>query len=70
MSKSRKVLDYTLEPDLRHWDNVPASFLFTTAPDVKEEPCFAELSDEDQRATMKFFGADDASRLPRSLERR
>ncbi len=70
MSKSREVLDYTLEPDLRHWDNVPASFLFTTAPDVEEESCFAELSDEDQRATTKFFGADDASRLPRSLERR
>ncbi len=65
--QSPKVLRYTLRPDLRHWDNVPSSFLFTTAPDVKEEPCFTNLSDQDQRQTIKMFGIDDTASVRLSL---
>ena len=58
--KSPKVLRYTLRPDLRHWDSVPASFLFTTAPDLTEESCFRDLSNTDQIVTKKFFGGHQA----------
>ncbi len=56
--QSPKVLRGTLRPDLRHWDNVPSSFLFTTAPDLTDEPCFTSLSEQDQDGTTTFFGRD------------
>ena len=54
--ESPNVLRYTLRPDLRHWDNVPSSFLLTTMRDQEEEPCLTDMSDEDQRRTIKIFG--------------
>ena len=55
--KSPKVLRHTLRPDLRNWDSVPASFLFTTAPSLQEESCFTDLSYSDKHVTKKFFGS-------------
>jgi hypothetical protein len=43
MGKSPKVLNYTLKPDFRHWENVPESFLFTRADSPEEEFCLGTL---------------------------
>ncbi len=59
MRESPNVLRYTLRPDLRHWDNVPSSFLFTTGPDAQDEPCLTNLSHQARRPTIKFFGRDE-----------
>ncbi len=63
MQQSPKVLRHMLRPDLRHWDNVPSSFLFTTAPKVEDEPCFTSVSDQEQRDTTAFFGKHDTASL-------
>jgi hypothetical protein len=55
MQQSPKVLHFMLRPDLRHWDNVPASFVFTTAPNLKDEPCFTSVPDQEQGDTTTFF---------------
>ena len=57
--ESPKVLRHTLRPDLRHWDNVPSSFLFTTASDIQNERCWIDVSDQDQRPTIKIFDRHD-----------
>ena len=56
MQESPHVLRYALRPDLRHWDNVPSSFLFTWAPDLKDEPCWRNVSAQYQGRTIKIFG--------------
>ena len=61
--KSPKVLRHVLQPDLRHWDNVPIHFLFTTASTVEDEECFSNLSRQEQRQTKKLF---DANRVVKS----
>jgi hypothetical protein len=43
------------ELDLRHWDNVPASFVFTTAPNLMDEPCFTSVPNQEQRDTTTFL---------------
>ena len=53
--QSPKVLHFMLRPDLRHWDNVPASFVFTTAPNLMDEPCFTSVPSEEQRDATTFF---------------
>ena len=55
IQQSPKVLSYMLRPDLRHWDNVPASFVFTTAPNLTDEPCFTSVPDQEQRDSTTFF---------------
>ncbi len=59
IKESPRVLRHTLQPDLRHWDNVPASFLVTTASNVEDEKCYTSLSGHDKRRTKKIFGEDD-----------
>jgi len=59
IKESPRVLKHALQPDLRHWDNVPAGFLFTTVSDVEEEACFTNLSEYDKSRTHRIF---DASR--------
>ncbi len=49
MQQSPKVLQHMLCPDLRHWDNVPASFVFTTAPNLMDEPCFTSVPNQVER---------------------
>lgn len=39
MSTAPRVLKGALEPDLRHWEQVPSAFLVTMAPDSSREPC-------------------------------
>jgi hypothetical protein len=39
MKESPQVVRKTLEPDLRHWENVPAAFLVTTAEEPALESC-------------------------------
>jgi hypothetical protein len=39
MRESPEVIRKTLEPDLRHWENVPAAFLVTTAEAPAHESC-------------------------------
>lgn len=55
IQQSPKVLHYMLVPDLRHWDNMPASFVFTTAPNIMDEPCFMSVPNQEQRGTTTFF---------------
>ena len=55
MQQSPKVLQRMLCPDLRHWDNVPASFVFTTAPKLMDEPCFTSVPNQEQRDTTTFL---------------
>lgn len=55
IQQSPKVLHHMLCPDLRHWDNVPASFVFTTAPNIMDEPCFTSVSNQEQHGTTTFF---------------
>jgi hypothetical protein len=58
IKESPRVLRHTLQPDLRHWDNVPASFLFTTASDVEDEICYTSLTVRDKSRTKKIFDAN------------
>lgn len=44
MKKAPDVLRGSLEPDLRHWDRLPAAFLVTRAPDLAHEPCVQGVS--------------------------
>jgi hypothetical protein len=39
MSTAPHVLKGALEPDLRHWEQVPSAFVVTTASDPSREPC-------------------------------
>ena len=55
--ESPRVLRHTLQPDLRHWDNLPAGFLFTTVTDIEDEACFSSLSAYDKNRTKTFFTA-------------
>jgi hypothetical protein len=55
IQQSPKVLHHMLCPDLRHWDNVPASFVFTTAPNLMDEPCFTSVPNQEQRDTTTFL---------------
>jgi hypothetical protein len=55
MQQSPKVLQRMLCPDLRHWDNVPASFVFTTAPNLMDEPCFTSVPNQEQRGWTTFL---------------
>ncbi|MBI5855110.1 MAG: hypothetical protein HZB35_07760 [Nitrospirae bacterium] len=42
MSKAPEVLEGALKPDLRHWEQLPAAFLVTSASSFWEEPCARE----------------------------
>lgn len=53
--KSPEVLQDVLRPDLRHWDNVPAGFLFTTAPDLTTESCYKDSPPTEQFVTKQFL---------------
>jgi hypothetical protein len=59
MQESPHVLRYALRPDLRHWDNVPSSFLFTWAPDLKDEPCWRNVPVQYQSRTTKILGKQE-----------
>lgn len=39
MKKAPVVLKGTLEPDLRHWEQIPAAFIATRTPELSQEPC-------------------------------
>src|SRR5574341_611011 len=43
------VLEGTLRPDLRHWEDVPAAFVVTRASEPNLEPCLAEQGADVQR---------------------
>jgi hypothetical protein len=49
MSTAPDILEGTLRPDLRHWEQVPAAFVVSSAPEPTREPCLAGLKDEIQR---------------------
>ncbi len=56
MKESPKVLKGTVQPDLRHWENLPSSFLLTTAKDLSQEMCFTNLpADLKERLTFKIL---------------
>jgi hypothetical protein len=40
MSTAPQVLEGSLRPDLRHWEEVPAAIVVTRASDSDQEPCF------------------------------
>jgi hypothetical protein len=58
MQESPHVLRYALRPDLRHWDTVPSNFLFTLAPDLKDEPCWRNVPAQYQRQTNTILGRE------------
>ncbi len=39
MSTAPEVFKWALEPDLRHWERIPGSFVVTTASDLGDERC-------------------------------
>jgi hypothetical protein len=49
MSTAPQVLEGSLRPDLRHWENVPAAIVVTTASEPKGELCLANVKAEVQR---------------------
>jgi hypothetical protein len=53
-STAPDVLRWALEPDLRHWEEVPAAIVVTTAKDRSLEPCLTDLSDYHQRPMLKL----------------
>jgi hypothetical protein len=56
MEESPKVLKGTVQPDLRHWEYLPSSFLLTTADDLNDEKCFANLPEGlGKRETFKIL---------------
>ena len=59
MQESPHVFRYALRPDLRHWDNVPSSFLFTWAPDLRDEPCWRNVPARYQGLPVKIFGRQE-----------
>ena len=40
IAQSPKVTRFALKPDLRHWENIPSSFVFTTG-DIQQEKCLS-----------------------------
>jgi len=46
MSTTPDVLEGSLRPDLRHWEDVPAAIVVTTASESKQEPCLANAKGE------------------------
>lgn len=56
MKESPKVLKGTVHPDLRHWENLPSSFILTMADDMNQEQCFTNLPDDmKKRETFKIL---------------
>jgi len=56
MNQSPKVLKGTVQPDLRHWEYLPSSFLLTTADELDREKCFANLPAElKKRETIQIL---------------
>ena len=53
MAESPKVFEFTLKPDLRHWDTVPGAFLFTTTENIKMEKCRPKFGN--QRVTRRML---------------
>jgi len=43
MSTAPRVLEGSLRPDLRHWENVPAAIVVTRASEPNQEPCLANV---------------------------
>lgn len=44
MSTAPRVLKWALEPDLRHWERIPAAFVVTTASGLTQERCTSSAS--------------------------
>ncbi|MEO8340549.1 MAG: hypothetical protein ABI604_12670 [Nitrospirota bacterium] len=49
MRTAPAVLEGALQPDLRHWEHVPAAFVVTRAATPELEPCFPKLDTAVQR---------------------
>ena len=49
MRTAPDVLEGALQPDLRHWEHVPAAFVVTRASRPEMEPCFPKLETAVQR---------------------
>ena len=49
MRTAPDVLEGALQPDLRHWEHVPAAFVVTRASTPESEPCFTKLDTAVQR---------------------
>jgi hypothetical protein len=49
MSTAPAVLEGALQPDLRHWEHVPAAFVVTRASEPELEPCLPKLETAVQR---------------------
>lgn len=49
ISVAPQVLEGSLRPDLRHWEEVPAGFIVTRATDPGQEPCLAGVKGKVRR---------------------
>ena len=49
MGTAPRVLEGALRPDLRHWEDVPAAVVVTTATEPDREPCMPSRGDDAQR---------------------
>ena len=54
MRQAPKVLKGALEPDFRHWERVPSSFVVTQAARLQDEPCARDLSDTERAQAVAF----------------
>jgi hypothetical protein len=49
MNTAPRVLEGSLRPDLRHWEEVPAAVVVTRASEPNQEPCLANVKRDIQR---------------------
>ena len=49
MRTAPAVMEGALQPDLRHWEHVPAAFVVTRASKPELEPCLPKLGTAVQR---------------------
>jgi len=55
MKESSTVLEGTIQPDLRHWENVPSSFLLTTSDNLAQERCYLNLPADFKNQTFRIL---------------
>ena len=47
MGKSKDVIEYTLQPDLRHWEYVPEAILISSESKLEEGDCLKQLANKE-----------------------
>ncbi len=64
MEMAPTVFSQTIQPDLRHWERIPASILVTRASRVEREPCFVNQVMIHELVTLLRESPDSEEKLP------